>query len=88
MNSSAKLYKFYKKLYKKQLVKSKDTSDKIALGLIFTKGKTGTKTTNRELDLMDIDKLIGFENGKEEENDIKMINMRMAVDEIGRAVNH
>jgi hypothetical protein len=54
--------------------------DKLALALILTRGCKPTLTKNRDLSLIDIDKMISVKNKTLKEEDIRMQNMKIAAD--------
>lgn len=56
------------------------TGDKLALALILTRADKPTLTKNRELSLVDVDKMISIKNKSFKEGDMRLQNMRMAVD--------
>jgi hypothetical protein len=56
------------------------TGDRLALALILTRADKHTLTKNRDLSLVDVDKMISIKNKSFKEGDMRIQNMRMAVD--------
>jgi hypothetical protein len=55
-------------------------ADKLALALILGRGNKPTLTKNRDLSLLDVDKLVSLKNKSLREEDISSENMKMAVE--------
>jgi hypothetical protein len=64
------------------------TGDRLALALIMTRADKPTITKNRELSLVDVDKMISIKNKSFKEGDQRIQNMRMAVDLSGLRNNN
>lgn len=56
------------------------TGDRLALALILTRADKPTLTKNRDLALVDVDKMISIKNKSIKQGDMRLQNMRMAVD--------
>ena len=60
--SNAQLYAYYEDLIKEYTGDQPSINDKLALALILSRGERPTISKNRELALLDIDKMVSFQH--------------------------
>lgn len=56
------------------------TGEKLAIALILSRGNKATVSKNRDLSLLDVDKMISLSNRSLKEGDARQQNMKMAVE--------
>ena len=80
---NAQLYTYYEDLIKEFVAKYPAANDKLALALIMSRGFRPTISKNRDLALLDIDKMISLKYNTLKEDGNRMENMKLAADLTG-----
>ena len=80
---NAQLYTYYEDLIKEFVAKNPAANDKLALALILSRGFRPTISKNRDLALLDIDKMISLKYNSLKEDGKRMENMKLATDLTG-----
>jgi hypothetical protein len=80
---NARLYAYYEEMIKDFIKQYPNANDKLALALILGRGFRPTVSKNRDLALLDVDKILSIRHKSLEENGNRVENMRLAADLTG-----
>ena len=84
---NAQLYTYYEEMIKQYTARNPGACDKLALSLIMCRGNRATVSKNRDLQLLDIDKMMSMQHNTLKQKGSRMENMKLAADMSGLKSN-